>query len=107
MTIFAGTLTSRLDFYHIVETQGQSGFKTVEEQKYMRCFADRMKNKESYAVDADELFHLTELTFKIRYRNEIKETDIVVYKNERYRITSIDELPQDNEMTIKIAKIND
>jgi SPP1 family predicted phage head-tail adaptor len=107
MTIFAGTLTSRLDFYHIVETQGQSGFKTVEEQKYMRCFADRMKNKESYAVDADELFHLTELTFKIRYRKEIKETDIVVYRNERYRITSIDELPQDNEMTIKIAKIND
>ena len=73
----------------------------------MRCFADRMKNKESYAVDADELFHLTELTFKIRYRKEIKETDIVVYRNERYRITSIDELPQDNEMTIKIAKIND
>lgn len=107
MTIFAGTLTQRLDFYHVVETQGQSGFKQVEEQKYMRCFADRLKNKESYAVDAEELFHLTELTFKLRYHKEILDTDIVVYKSDRYRITSIDEYPQDNEMTIKIAKIND
>lgn len=107
MTIYAGTLTSRLDFYHVTEVQGESGYKHTEEIFYLHANADRLKNKESLAVDADELFHLVELTFKLRYRKEIVETDIVVYKDERYRITSIDENSRDNEMTIKIAKINE
>jgi len=107
MTIYAGTLTSKLEFYHVVEVQGKSGFKTTQEIKYLKANADRLKNKESLAVDADELFHLVELTFKLRYRKEIVDTDIVVYNSDRYRITSIDASPRDNEMTIKIAKINE
>ena len=68
--------------------------------------AERMKNKENYGINADELFHTNELTFRLRYRKEIKETDIVVYEGDRYRITSINKYLEDNQLIIMIQKIN-
>lgn len=105
--IYSGTLTERLEFHHIVETQSASGYKSTEEVRYMSVLADRWKNKESYVVDAEELYHLTELTFKLRYRKEVAETDIVVYNGERYRITSLEKQQRMNEMTIILSKINE
>lgn len=105
--IYSGTLTERLEFYHVVETQSASGYKSTEEVWYMSALADRWKNKENYVVDADELFHLTELNFKLRYRKEVDETDVVVYNGQRYRITSLDKQQRMNEMTIILSKIND
>lgn len=105
--IFSGRLTEKLDFYHIVETQSGSGFKHSEEVFMFTVRAERTKNKETYLVDADELFHFNELTFRIRYRKEIKETDIVVYEGERYRITSLDKYTQENQLIIKLQKINE
>ena len=105
--IFAGTLTERLDFYRIEETQTASGFKSTDEVLFWSCKANRRKNKESYAVNAEELFHITELTFTFRYNKDIDETDIVVYNGKRYRITSIDASPREREMTIRISKINE
>ena len=73
-----------------------------------RVRAERTKNKETYLVDADELFHSNELTFRLRYRKEIEETNIVVYRGQRYRITSIDKYIRDNnQLTIILAKINE
>jgi SPP1 family predicted phage head-tail adaptor len=105
--IYSGTLTERLYFYHQVESQSASGFKQVDEVFYYTCRADRLKNKENYVVNADELFHFPHLTFKLRYNREILETDIVVYEDVRYRITSIDKDALSNEETIIIEKIND
>lgn len=105
--IFAGTLTENLSFYRVVETQSASGFKHTEEQFMFTCKAQRTKNKENYVVDAEELFHSNELTFRLRMRKEVVETNIVVYNGERYRITSLQPWPRDNEMTIILAKINE
>lgn len=105
--IFAGQLTEVLDFYHIKETQSESGYKVVNEEYYMTRKAYRAKNKETYVVDADEIFHNTELTFKFRLAPEVQETDIVVYNHQRYRITSIDSYQRGREMTIILAKINE
>lgn len=105
--IFAGTLTENLDFYRIVETQSASGFKSTQEQFMFSCKAYRMKNKENYTVDAGEIYHTNELTFKLRCRREVEETNIVVYNGDRYRITSINKYPRENDMTIIIAKINE
>lgn len=69
--------------------------------------AERLKNKETYLVDADELFHSSELTFRVRYRKEIDETNIVEYEGKRYRITSLDKYMDDNQLTIILSKIND
>ena len=105
--IHSGLLTENLYFYEKVETQSGSGFKHTDEVFKFKVRAQRLKNKEKYLTDADELFHTSELTFKLRYRREIKETDIVVYNDERYRITSLDEFKQANQITIMVSKINE
>ena len=105
--IYSGKLTEKLTFYKVVENQGASGYKQVTEEKMFDVRAERIKNKENYLVDADELFHLNELTFRIRYRKEIEETNIVVYNGERYRITSLDKYIHDNQLTLILQKINE
>lgn len=105
--IQSGLLTETLHFYEQVETQSESGFKATEEVFKFKVRAQRTKNKEKYLTDAEEIFHTSELTFKCRYRKEIKDTDIVVYENERYRITSLDKFKEANQLTIILAKINE
>jgi SPP1 family predicted phage head-tail adaptor len=105
--IFSGHLTEILSFYKVVETQSGSGFKSTDEVFMFRVRAERLKNKETYLVDADELFHSSELTFRMYYRKEIEETNIVEYEGKRYRIVSLDKYMDDNQLTIILAKIND
>jgi len=105
--ISSGALTEKLKFYHQVEIQTESGYKTVVEELYLETRAERLKNKENYVVDAGELFHSNELTFRLRFRKEVNDTDIVEYMGSRYRITSLDVYRKDNQMTIIVEKIND
>lgn len=105
--IYSGQLTDVLKFYKVVETQSESGFKHSEEVFMFQVRAERIKNKENYVVDADELFHSSELRFRLRYRREIDETNIVEYEGNRYRITSLDKYMAENQLTIILAKINE
>ena len=105
--IFSGNLTETLKFYEVVETQSASGYKTTEERLYLTIKAERLKNRENYVVDANELYHSVELQFRMRYRKHVKETDIVEYEGERYRVISIDKYRMDDEIIIKIEKINE
>lgn len=105
--IYAGNLTEELSFYRITERQSASGYKDTVETLMFTCRAERTKNKEKYTVDAEEVFHTNELTFRLRLRKQVVETDIVVYKDERYRILSLQPWPRENEMVIIIAKINE
>ena len=105
--ISSGLLTETLHFYEKIESQSESGYKSVQEVFKLKARAQRTKNKEKYLTDADEIFHTSELTFKLRYRKEIKDTDIVVYENERYRITSLDKFKEANQLTIMLSKINE
>jgi hypothetical protein len=105
--VSSGALTEHLKFYHQVETQSESGYKAVVEELYLETRAERLKNKENYVVDAGELFHSSELTFRLRRRKEIQETDIVEYMGARYRITSLDVYPKDNQIIIIVSKINE
>ena len=105
--IYSGHLTEILKFYEIIEVQSGSGYKRTEERYMFQVRAERLKNKETYLVDADELFHSSELTFRVRYRKEIDETNIVEYEGKRYRITSLDKYMDDNQLTIILSKIND
>lgn len=104
--IFSGKLKERLQFYKIQEKQSESGYKSTEEIFIYTARAERTKNKENFIVDGEELFHNVHLTFRLRYL-PIDETNIVVYKKERYRIISINPWEFDNEMTIIIEKINE
>ena len=71
--IYSGKLTEYLAFYKVEEVQSESGFKHPVETFMFKVRAERLKNKENYVVDADELFHSNELRFRIRYRKEIEE----------------------------------
>jgi SPP1 family predicted phage head-tail adaptor len=105
--IYSGQLTEILKFYKVVETQSGSGYKHTDEVFMFQVRAERTKNKENYLVDADELFHLSQLTFRLRYRKEIDETNIVEYEGQRYRITSLDKYKEENQLTIILSKINE
>lgn len=105
--IQSGLLTETLQFYETVETQSKSGYKSTDQLFKLKVRAQRTKNKEKYIEDAGELFHTSELTFKLRYRKEIKDTDIVVYEDEKYRITSLDKFKEANQLTIILSKINE
>lgn len=105
--IFAGKLTEILSIFKVEETQGRTGYKGTTEEFICNVLAERLKNKEYYGVDANELFHDLELTFRLRNRKELIETSIIKYNDERYRVNSIDRYPRDNEMVIKIMKINE
>lgn len=105
--IYSGQLTETLRFYEVIETQSASGYKSTEEVYKFKVRAQRTKNREKYLEDAGELFHTSELTFKLRYRKEIKETDIVVYEDEKYRITSLDKFKEADQLTIILSKINE
>lgn len=105
--IYSGKLTEYLSFYRIVETQSGSGFKSTQEVFMFKARAERTKNTEYYTVDGQELYHANELTFRLRYRKEVDETNIVVYEGERYRITSLNPWKEENQLTIKMAKINE
>lgn len=106
--IYSGQLTEILNFYRVVETQSESGFKSTEEIFMFRVRAERLKNKMEFGVDAgSELFHSSELTFRLRYRKEISETNIVEYEGQRYRIISIDKYVPDHQLTIILDKINE
>lgn len=105
--IYSGNLTEILKFYKVVESQSESGFKSTEEIFMFRVKAERLKNKMEFGVDADEIFHSSSLTFRIRYRKEINETNIVEYEGQRYRIISIDKYVPDHQLTIILDKINE
>jgi SPP1 family predicted phage head-tail adaptor len=105
--IYSGALTETLNFYEVSETQSQSGYKSTQEVFKLKARAQRLKNKERYLENAGELFHTSELTFRLRFRKEIKDTDIVVYEDERYRITSLDKFTEENQLTIILSKINE
>ena len=105
--IFAGKLTETLSIYKVVEEQGKTGFKHTVEEFVCNVLAERLKNKENLVVNAEEIFHDLELSFRLRNRKELTETSIIVYESERYRVTSIDRYPRDNEMVIKMLKINE
>ena len=105
--ISAGQLTETLAFYEVRDTVEASGFHRTDEVLRFNTKAERLKNKESYVVNADEVFHLSELTFRLRNWNEVDETDIVVYECNMYHITSIDMYMMANQMTIILSKINE
>lgn len=105
--IFAGKLKEKLEFYKVQEVQSKSGYKNTEEVFMFSAKAERTKNKENFIVDADEIFHAVYLTFRLRFRKEVDETNIVKYKDERFRITSLNPWEADGEMTIILEKINE
>lgn len=101
--IYAGRLTETLRVYEVTEKQTASGYRKEDKVFKFTCKAERLKNKENYVVNGSELFHLSEPTFRLR-RRDIRDTDLIDYKGEMYRILSIDDFRTD--MTIKIQKVN-
>lgn len=105
--VLSGRLTETLSFYEIVETQSATGYKHSEERFMFDCKAEKIKFKERFDVDAEEIFHHVVPQFRMRYRAQVKETNVVQWRDEKYRIISVDRYPLDNEMVIKLDKINE
>ena len=101
--IYAGQLTETLKVYEVIEKQSASGYKSEQQVFKFSCKAQRLKNKENYLVNGAELFHIAEPQFRLRKR-DIKDTDIIEYEDEKFRVLSIDDYK--SEMTIKLQKVN-
>ena len=105
--VLSGRLTETLRFSEIVETQSATGYKHTEERFMFECKAEKIKFKERFDVDAEEIYHHVVPQFRMRYRASVKETNVVEWRGEKYRILSVDRYPLDNEMLVKLDKINE
>ena len=105
--IQSGKLTSNLSFYQVSASTSDSGYKENTEILLFTCKAERLRNKQNYVVDANEIFHSVELTFRMRYRSEVHDEMVVKYEDERYRVISVDKNQLANEIIIIISKINE
>lgn len=102
----AGTLKYKLIFKQIVETQTESGFITKSKVELFSCKAAKIKTKNSYGVDAKEMFNSSLIEFKVRYNKLINDSILVDYNAVEYRIVSIDENKFDNSLSLVLEKIN-
>ena len=106
MSMSSGRLRERRYFSAVADIVEADGYHHKVETPRFSCRAERLKNKQNYVVDAEEIYHSCELTFRIRQRS-IDDTDIVEYNGERYRITSVDDYAEERQTTIILQKIND
>jgi len=102
----AGTLKYKLIFKQIIKTQSTSGSITNSKVDLFSCKAAKVKSNNSTGIDAKEMFNSSMIEFKIRF-NKLVNTDlIVVYNDNEYKITSVDDNKFDNSINLIIDKIN-
>lgn len=102
----AGQLKYSLIFFEEKKTKTLSG--EVEKQliEVFKCKGAKIKNAGDFVVDAKELFHNNEITFKLRNNKLLTESLIVEFETKKYSINFIDKNLNDNTSKITLVKIN-
>jgi hypothetical protein len=104
--IAAGTLLYTLFFKENVISKSKYGDETITQVDLFKCKAAKQKAFGNFKIDAKELFHTNELTFKLRWNKLMNDLLIVNYDNYDYRITFFDRNLFDSTVIIKLEKIN-
>ncbi len=102
----AGLLREFIIIYRYENIQSETGQITKEKKEIALLRAYRLKSTGQNKEVAKELFDTQSITFQIRYFPDIRDSDILVYKDIEYKITNIDENIWDRTLKITVQKIN-
>lgn len=102
----AGLLREFITIYRYENIQSETGQITKEKKEIALLRAYRLKSTGTNKEVAKELFDSQSITFQIRYFSDIRDSDIISYKDTEYKITFIDENIWDRTLKITVQKIN-
>lgn len=85
-----GLLKDKIDIYRPVTTQNDFGEMTQEYRPWYCTRSRVISNGGSRAITNNEVFYPYRKVFEIHQYVDVKETDIIHWKDKRYRILSID-----------------
>lgn len=106
----AATLRYKVVFYNEVNTRTDVGSVQVELVEAYRCRAaikrfSNVTNKDR--VDAGEVFLGTFGVLEVRYNHRIREGQIVVLNDTKYRLLLATPRNSDNALVLNVTKINE
>lgn len=102
----AGLLREFIIIYRYENVQSPTGEITKQKKEIALLRAYRLKSTGQNKEVAKELFDTQSIVFQIRYFPDIRDSDILVYKDTEYKITNIDENIWDRTLKITVQKIN-
>jgi len=103
----AGELNERLKLYRPTYTESDTGsiVETLSEVGNYRC---RVKYGRGFrSVVNNGVFYGQSVYFAMRYQVEVKHSDIIEFKNERYRIIAIQYQRADDMVDVTCEKMDD
>lgn len=95
-----------ITIYRYENIQSETGQITKQKKEIALLRAYRLKSTGQNKEVAKELFDSQSITFQIRYFSDIRDSDIISYKDTEYKIVSIDENIWDRTLKITVQKIN-
>ena len=86
-----GKLKWQITLFHEVRTQAPTGQVTTTYAQYAQPWAQRIEQRisEAFSAGADQV--RADVVWRIRWRSDIAQTDVVEYGGERFEITGIQE----------------
>lgn len=102
----AALLREFIIIYRYENVQSPTGEITKQKKEIALLRAYRLKSNGQNKEVAKELFDSQSITFQIRYFSDIRDSDILVYKDTEYKIVFIDENIWDRTLKITVQKIN-
>lgn len=102
----AALLREFITIYRYENVQSSTGEITKKKKEIALLRAYRLKSTGTNKEVAKELFDTQSIVFQIRYFSDIRDSDILVYKDTEYKIVFIDENIWDRTLKITVQKIN-
>lgn len=102
----AALLREFITIYRYENVQSPTGEITKQKKEIALLRAYRLKSNGQNKEVAKELFDTQSITFQIRYFSDIRDSDIISYRDIEYKITNIDENIWDRTLKITVQKIN-
>lgn len=104
----AGVLNEIITIEELKVIKNEYGEEQTD--NYVKKFSTRAEvrwNNGQRITDNNELFFAYDITFTIRYYNDIDELDRIIWNNKKYRILSIERNRQWQMINIKCELINE
>lgn len=103
----AGLLKHTLHVCRYLSVQSASGEESKVAREIARLRAALLRTTGNFATSAEEQHDMVNLVFETWYVAGIKDSDIVKYNDQDFRITLIEHAEFDRTMKLHLRKINE
>lgn len=100
-------LKDRIDIYGLVITETPSGFTN---RSWVKKYSTRARvnySSGNRTIENDEIFFTVDREFIMRHYVPIVDTDIILWKDEKWRVLSIDHNREYHNIVVRTTKILD